>query len=176
MWSADVHPPVLRSLAGGAGEAADAFELDRLPTGCRLIEGGPCEHLLITDGLRVIRLDVVAGTLTRGPVVLNYLLSGLASAERPLLTLRRLVAYCRNGKFSRQLHPPPARARRWILALRAHDALASGAGQREIAEVLLGTAARQPRWRTEAPSLRSQAQRLVRGARRMAAGYRELLR
>jgi hypothetical protein len=33
-------------------------------------------------------------------VQLRYLLSGLASAERPLLTLRRLLALSRTGRVS----------------------------------------------------------------------------
>ena len=64
-----------------------------------------------------------------------------------------------------------------MLLLRAHDALAAGADQRDIAEALLSREAAQPKWRVGAPSLRSRAQRLVRGARLMAAGgYRELLK
>lgn len=60
--------------------------------------------------------------------------------------------------------------------LRAHDALAAGASQREIAAVLLDEEALAPRWRVEAPSLRSKVQRLVRSARAMAdGGYRLIL-
>ena len=60
--------------------------------------------------------------------------------------------------------------------LRVHDALAAGANQREIAEELFGPAARAPRWRSEASTIRSQVQRLVRGARSMMDdGYRLLL-
>ena len=61
--------------------------------------------------------------------------------------------------------------------LRASDALAAGAAQREIAAVLLNAEAEVERWRVIAPTLRARAQRLVRAARRMAAGgYRSLLR
>ena len=60
--------------------------------------------------------------------------------------------------------------------LRAYDALTGGADQRDIASVLLSQDAREPRWRTSTPSIRSQAQRLVRGARRMVSGdYLKLL-
>lgn len=60
--------------------------------------------------------------------------------------------------------------------LRTWYALAGGADQREIAEALLGRSAGEPRWRSREPSLRSQAQRLVRSARVLASGgYRELL-
>ena len=65
---------------------------------------------------------------------------------------------------------------RALSQLSAHDALAAGADQREIAAVLLSIDAAEPRWRNRSPSLRSQVQRLVRGARRMGSGgYVELL-
>ena len=60
--------------------------------------------------------------------------------------------------------------------LRARDALAAGADQREIAAELLSAEADEPRWRSRSPSTGSRAQRLVRGARRMSAGgYLQLL-
>lgn len=178
LWRADVHGAVLPALAAGSASASDAFDLLRfnaLSTIQRDPEGR--EHLLLSDGLRAIRLDVLAGTVAAGPVELRYLLAGFASAEKPLLALRRLIALRRAGRFSRTLHPSEARARRWILTLRAHDALEAGAGQREIAAVLLSREAGERRWRSHAPSLRSQVQRLVRGARMMRrGGYRALLR
>jgi hypothetical protein len=60
--------------------------------------------------------------------------------------------------------------------LRAYDALAAGASQREIAAVLLDGDARRDRWRIHSPSLRSRAQRLAACARAMGeGGYRALL-
>ena len=108
--------------------------------------------------------------------MLVFELSGMRSVLGPLLTLRQLAALWHTGRFSRALHPPEVRAARWILLLRAHDALIAGAGQREIAERLLDRDAAGRRWRVEAPALRSRVQRLVRSARSMAAGgYRSLL-
>jgi hypothetical protein len=134
------------------------------------------EHLLLSDGFRTLRLDVLAGTVGSGPSRLQYLLGGFASADAPLMTLRRLLALHRTGRLSRSLHAPESRARRWILVLRARDALASGADQREIAAALVGRAAREPRWRSQTPSLRAQAQRLVRAARAMSRnGHLEFL-
>lgn len=116
------------------------------------------------------------GNLLGGPVGLEYSIAGLGSAGPPLLTLRRFLALCSTGRFSRMLHPLEPRARRWVLMLRAWDALQGGAGQREIAEVLLSRSAGEPRWRVREPSVRLQAQRLVRSARAMGAGgYRHLL-
>lgn len=176
MWSIDAHPYVLSAEACHADPVAERFDLEPLRPLATILEQGDGEHLLLSDGLRSVRLDAPRGVLTDAPVVLRYWLHGIASAEPPLLTLRRLLALCRTGGFARSLHPREARARRWILMLRAADALAAGAGQREIAEVLLSASAAWPRWRSREGSVRSQVQRLVRGARDMAAGgYRELL-
>jgi hypothetical protein len=157
----DARPP-----SGG-----DLFDLERIAACSTLLRGGDGrEHLLISDGLRSIRIDVLSGSLAGGPSELRYRLTGLASAGPPLLTLRRLLAFWRAGDFGRSLHPREARARRWLLTLRARDALAAGADQREIAAVLLSPEARQSRWRTQSSSVRSRVQRLVRSARAMEAG------
>ncbi|MBX3562653.1 MAG: DUF2285 domain-containing protein [Sphingomonas sp.] len=176
VWRTDVHAHVLAAMAVGAGPGPDAFDLSRLEAMSTLVRTQGRERLLISDGLRAIRLDILSGSLAAGPVRLRYLLSGLDTAEKPLLTLRRLLALWRRGRFSAMLHPREPRAARWVLMLRAFDALGAGADQREIAEALLSDAAAGARWRTASPSLRSRVQRLVRGARRMAAGgYLRLL-
>jgi hypothetical protein len=168
LWCAHVHPFVL-GLEASPIEGGDAFDLKRFMEITTLVTAADGrEHLLISDGLCTIRIDVLAGSLARGPVGLRYRLAGLSSAERPLLTLRRLLALSRTGRFCRSLHPDEAKARRWVLMLRAHDALARGAGQREIAAALLGSSAARERWRVVEPSLRSRAQRLVRSARSAA--------
>jgi len=170
VWSAEAHPFVL-GVDAAQPNGEDDFDLARL--GCvstLLTAADGREHLLISDGLRSIRIDVLEGSIASGPAELRYRLSGFAAAERPLLTLRRLLALWRTGRFCRSLHRRETRARRWLLMLRAHDALAAGANQREIAAELLGSRAARKRWRVEAPSLRTQVQRLVHGAARMAEG------
>jgi hypothetical protein len=177
IWTRAVHPAVLVATAEVNGVVADRIALEGLAGLVTLLRGDGVEHILLSDGLRAVRLDIVAGSLAREPARLRYLLAGLASAEPHLLTLRRLLMLCRGGRFSRSLHLRESRASRWLLMLRAHDALAAGAGQREVAAILLGRSAAEPRWRSEASSLRSQVQRLIRGARRMEkGGWRELLR
>ncbi len=181
VWRAHVHPWVLSADARrldlhgdrkdrATGNGTDVFDLTRLAVGAHVVRSGPAERLLLTDGLRTIRLDILSGTVTGGPVRLHYRLAGLEGALAPLLTLRRLIDLCSGGGFAASLHRPEARARRWIALLRAHDALAAGAAQREIASTLLARSALEPGWRICSPSLRLQAQRLVRGARAMAAG------
>jgi hypothetical protein len=178
VWTAQVHPPVLMAVAAGAGSGADAFDLGQFRSIATLVRtAAGREHLLLSDGLRTVRLDILAGSIDAGPVNLRYLLSGLESSEKPLVTLRRLIALHKTRHFSLSLHRREVRARRWVLSLRAFDALVAGADQRKIAAVLLSGMAVEPRWRSHASSLRSQVQRLVRTARHMASGgYRALLR
>jgi hypothetical protein len=178
VWSAACHPYVLPVRAGAGPDREDAFDLRIISDLARLIEVvGGGEHLLLSDGLRSIRLDITEGTLGEGPARLSYLVAGIASAKRPLATLRRFLAFCASGCFSGSLRTRDPRAARWVLMLRAHDALAEGADQREIAAILLNRSAAEARWRSREPSLRSRVQRLVRGARIMASGgYRQLLR
>lgn len=177
IWCADVHPYVL-GVEAGPPNGEEVFDLERFGAVSTLVKArDDREHLLMSDGFRAIRIDVLAGTIARGPAELRYRLAGLASAERPVLTLRRLLGLWRTGRFCRSLHANEPRVVRWLPMLRAHDALIAGADQREIAMVLLSAAAGETRWRSRSPSLRSQVQRLVRGARRMASGgYLELLR
>ena len=178
VWRGDLHPHVLVAAATKPARLAEAFDLSRFAQLATLVRAGDgAEHLLLSDGLRTIRIDIVEGSVEAGPVELHYRLSGRESAKGPLLALRRLLALCDQGRFGRSLHPREPGARRWILALRVHDALAAGAGQREIAAALLGAAASEARWRVQAASLRSQVQRLVRARRALASGgYRNFLR
>ena len=179
VWRSDAHAHVLSvSTAPASGPSQlDLFDLRPVAALARIVERDRLQHLLLSDGLRCIRLDGPIGIFSNGPVCLRYEICGIASAEPALLTLRRFLALCRTGRFSRGLHRREARARRWILMLRASDAMEAGATQRDIAETLLRPSAGGPRWRTREPSARSQVQRLVRSARTVAAGgYRAFLR
>jgi len=177
LWRRDHNRFVLQAAAERAGpveERLDPSRFGALATIYRASSGE--EHLLISDGLRSIRVDVVGGSICVGPARLHYKLSGLDDVDRPLLALRQLIAISKSGRFSPGLHRPEIRARRWIAMLRAHDALEAGATQREIAERLLSAEAAAPKWRIAAPTIRSRVQRLTRAAREMReAGYVSLL-
>ena len=178
LWRAEHHSLVLNAKALAPAAPTDAIEFGRLAA-LATVEAGDAggEHWLLSDGLRAIRFDLIDGTASEGPVELHYMLAGRASANGPLLALRRLLALAETGRFSRMLHPREPKARRWILTLRAYDALAAGATQREIAAGLLSEDAAEARWRVNAASLRSQVQRLTRAARCFAdGGYRAFLR
>lgn len=157
----------------------DPHGLDLGRVGCfsAVLQGGaPREHVLLTDGLHQLRLDVHNGTLLRGPVRLRFVLEGLCSINQPLLTLRRLVACNRLGRMPQRLFEPDRRAKRWIAALRAADARRAGASQREVAQALFGTKRVRDDWSSSSDYLRSQVRRLLKfGARMTAGGWRDLL-
>lgn len=177
LWRLDAHPQVLSVRRGVGTRPQDQFDIRELSPIATLLAGKHGEHLLLSDGLRAVRLDGPRGAFSAGPSCLRYLIEGVEAAEPRLLTLRRFLALCRRGSFARTLHPIEPRARRWILTLRTWDALAVGADQRQIARELLSHSVSEPRWRSRESSVRSQAQRLVRSARLFAsAGYRVLLR
>lgn len=176
LWRSDINPQVLVADLSGEGRAEDVFALDRFRHLAHLVSDKGTDHLLLTDGLRAIRLDAPLGTFESNEMRLRFRVGGLHLSEFSVLALRRLLALARCGRFARSLHRREPRARRWILQLRAHDALAAGADLREIAQELLGRSTADTRWRTRDPSLRSQAQRVVRSARALAnGGFRQLL-
>jgi hypothetical protein len=170
MWRSERHPLVLRAMAEAADADADAFVLERVGRLARVAGGAGVERLLLSDGWRSVRMDVRGTSLLNGPVRLTYELAGIAAAREKLRVLRRFLALASANAFSRPLHSPPRGSRRQVLLLRAADALREGADQRAIAAGLLSGRAAEARWRVNAPSLRSQVQRLVRGARQMSDG------
>ena len=177
VWRADRHPQVLSVRSAASTADADSFDLARWAPLATLIVDGQNGHLLLNDGRHSLRLDVEGHSLTAGPVRLHYVLSGFSSLAPPLSTLLRLRQLMKTGEIGETPAITPFRRSRHILLLRAWDGLRCGATHRDLAAVLLREDAADARWRTEAPSLRSQIQRLARDARAMALGaYWRLLR
>lgn len=160
-------------------ERDDPCGFDLASVGCfsAVLRGeDPLEHVLLSDGLRRLRLDVRGGTVTRGPVCLRFAFEGLRKIDPPLLTLQRLVSVARRGTLPLGLFAKERRAVRWIAALRADDMARAGGTQRDIAEALVGTARLQQDWGGTSDYLRSQVRRLLRFGKRMrSGGWRALL-
>lgn len=179
IWHADLDPGALRASAVPAPSAdPDAIDAMSLRPWLTIATGGDgTEHVVLSDGWRHVRIDIEEGSLAAGsPVVLHYRLAGVAGAETKLLPLRRLIYLCRHRRFARSLFPREARIARHLMALRVHDALAAGASQREIAEILFRANPADLGYDGRSDSLRSRVRRLAREARRMAdGGWRMLL-
>jgi hypothetical protein len=176
LWHARHDPGVLRVSEGEVSDD-DLFDLRNLrtPTVVAVAPDGR-EHVAISDGFRRIRLDVIEGSLLAGSVMLHYHLRGLNHLDGPLLSLRRLIALVRTGRFALAPFPADHTAPRIVTALRVHDALVAGASQRDIAIGLFGVDIVNRDWLTSSDFLRSRVRRLVALARRLeAGGWRELL-
>jgi hypothetical protein len=155
----------------------EGFELGRSGCFTAVLRGEePLEHVLLTDGLHRLRLDVRGGTVTELPVRLRFTFDGLRSIEASLLTLRRLVAFDRRGTMPLGLFSIDRRSERWIAALRADDARGAGASQRDIAQLLFGAERVRDDWPVPSDYLRSKIRRLLRvGERMRGGGWRNLL-
>ena len=165
MWTASVDRSVLRA-DGCAAEGGDRLEFARLRSCATLIPVGKARWcILLSDGLRSVRVDLFASAPLSMPMTLTWHIPGVYDVRARLTALAQFAALARLGRFSRSLHPPERRSRRWIAMLRAHDALASGATNREIVAELFGVATAGPHWRLAAASWRLRAQRLASGAR-----------
>ncbi len=177
IWHADLDPSAIAAVAVAATESGpNTIDSGRLaPWLSAAVDDDGVEHVVLSDGWQHIRIDIEVGSLLAGvPVTLHYRLAGLADAEPKLLPLRRLIELVRHRRFLRTLIAPDVRMTRHLLALRVHDALAAGASQREIADVLFGSVAEA---NDRADSLRSRVRRLARESRRLASGgWRTLMR
>ncbi|MDQ8757463.1 DUF2285 domain-containing protein [Sphingosinicella sp. LHD-64] len=180
LWRAEFDRGVLAVRAAPAGRNdSGGFELARLQRWATLAVGEDGrEHLVLSNGWRRIRLDVIEGRLLgSGRVRLHYELSGVSGLEQRLLTLRRLLALWQRGRFVHALFPPLRGLPRRLEALRVADAVADGASYREIATALFGEPVVRAQWNGPSDFLLSRVRRRAAEARRMAAGgYQALLR
>lgn len=134
------------------------------------------EHVVLSDGLRRIRIDVKNGDLSHGPVVLTFLIEGSRSASYKVMPLRRALEIITRGRFPAKMFPPQPRAQRALTLLRVHDAVADGATHREIAAALFGRGRTKLAWNGASDSLRSQVRRMVSAARELSSGgYQSML-
>jgi hypothetical protein len=179
LWDARYDGSVLPvSAVSASRQEADAFDLDRFSSLTTIVarpDRGEC--VVLSDGYRHIRIDVLSGTLQEGPVCLFYDLHGFVGVEAKILTLRRFLALCRLGRFASNLHPRNRFAPRWLAALRVYDAVWQGVSQRDIASTLFGEKLIATSRDSGSDFLRLRVQRLVRVGRKMVAGgYLSLLR
>ena len=139
--------------------------------------GNGVEHVLLGDGIHRIQLQVRKRSLLEGPSGLRYDLADFEGVEPKLMTLQRLIALRRLGRFPRSLFPPEHRAPRWAAALRAFDAIRAGASPREIAAALFGADAARRDWDGASDYLRSRVRRAIAAGERLVnGGHLDLLR
>ena len=163
LWSATCDRGVL--VAEGFG--ADGFggsEWSRLRSLMTSIDNDPTRHILFSDGLRSVRVDICAAAYGFETAPRCWHIPDGDGLEGQIAALGQLAALARLGRFARSLHPPQRPARRWLTMLRVHDAVAAGATLRDIVSELYGIDTSNLRWRAGAAPWRLRAQRLKAGA------------
>lgn len=168
IWTAERMRSVIVARASPNAGGGDNFSLEPLMQFASVARSASFEHLLLSDGFSMHRLDISGASLWSGPVALRYELRGLIAARVSIAALIAFLRLAQKGSF--QQPRPSSNIPRQILFLRAGDALAAGASQREIAAILLSEDAAQDCWRIHHSSLRSKVQRLCKTAGAMAAG------
>lgn len=166
VWSASADPNVIcAGVVDPFARAADRIDLRALSHLVSLaIDEQEIEHLLLSDGRRSIRIDIVEGTLIGCPASLRFTLHGIAKLRGPLATLGRLARLVETGRFPEPSGATTRRHARWVVELRVADAVMAGASHQQIARVLFDGLVADRRWRTESASLRQRVQRLAAGA------------
>jgi len=130
-----------------------------------MVRGPRCEHLIVEPGGEVIRLDVIDGTVTAGPVMLRF---DLADDDRLDLQVSAMRAFRGAASVVR----PNVQLARRLLALQAVDEHDAGASLRETADIVLGLGA----WPGDGEHRKSYVRRLLAaGSRMIAAGPRAIL-
>lgn len=112
--------------------------------------GDTNEHVAIGT----LRLELVAGTMTNGPVILSPVIDLAREIEPQLSSVRCVSALLHNGRIEPE---PDLRFPRLVEALRALDARAAGASHRDIGLQLLGGSD----WPGDGEYLKSRARRLA---------------
>lgn len=168
VWASPACTWVVKAFARPCLPGEDFIDLEGLQVFRTIVRSQEADRLLLSDGYQSIRIDVHGARLGQGPVLLNFQLQE-SVLDRSLIVLQRLRALCLNGCFRSPTAPQFQRAGRMVLLLRAFDALQAGASQADIAATLLRSGLERRCWRTHSSSVRSQAQRLSREAKRMAA-------
>ena len=80
MWTAAADPHVLFARPFAGADQNGCFDVRRLRNIAHLRSSAAGEHLLLSDGLRSVRIDGPSGIFSGGPVGLEYSIAGLGSA------------------------------------------------------------------------------------------------
>lgn len=174
-WQADGTVAVLSAKPASADDPAamDLAGFDLPILVARTADGD--QHVLISDGLRRLRLAVVEGDVLAGPAVFRFHLPALGGGQGALDNLRRLMTLRDTGRLGGTGDRPLSKASRWLQILRVHDARQAGATHRDIALSLFGETRVREDWGAGSDYMRMRVQRLVRAAEQtVAGGYRAL--
>ncbi|WP_157219179.1 DNA -binding domain-containing protein [Flavisphingomonas formosensis] len=177
-WSDAVEPGQLSVDAAPASIGdSDAIDFGAFDRPSRLlVDAAGKEHWVLAERGTALSLHICSGTVLRGPVRLNFLLSGFRHLDAQLSTLRGLLTLARTGHL-------PSRASgsqqvvKYLHMIQTLDWLEENISTRDIAVRFFGRLRVAQDWRQGSDYLRLRIQRLIRSARSMQRyDYRKLLK
>lgn len=175
-WDAVLDRNVIRASAHASSCSMDRkLSLSALPWPSAVLKKGNCEEVAIYAPQGTVRLSIVAGTMLKDPVALEYHFRGNGLSDR-LRALQRWDCLLRDGCWPQYLSRRATRADRWPQLLATLDALALGLSLRDTAMTLFGRERVEREWNQTSDHLKMRTRRLMQQARALAAGrYRDLL-
>lgn len=159
LWTAALDLDVLPVVAYPARANEVGFDLADWSGRAAIVTSDDREHVTLRHGGGLLRVDVAAGTLLEGPVMLAHCVTDPADLEAKLPVLRTLYAVCTSGPNTVR-YVPDLRLERLITALRVLDARVAGASLRDIAIALLGDDV-PDKWPGDGECMKSWVRRLV---------------
>jgi hypothetical protein len=141
-WRSELHPSILTVTARTAKSSQNLFTVDvsqlHATTTVLKAEDGR-EHVLFSDGINCIQIEVLDGTILQGPVHLALQLNNLEPMRNDkLIAIKRLTALAVHKRFPSLLFAPEPDAARWLLWLEVRERFALGNGPTQIAQDLYG--------------------------------------
>lgn len=166
LWSAAVDPCALTATARPKSRGGIAFDVavwaDRA---CVRVDLAGRELAAITISGRSFRIDIVAGTLQRGPVALEFHLRAVPGIALQIDAMCAFLDVTGVATAPRRPLDRDRRLQHLIEALRVLDALRDGASLREIGAALLGGERIARYWPGDGDHLKSWVRRRVALAR-----------
>lgn len=159
-----MDPHVLVVRAAFPRPAGSERLFDSGAAGARILRSPGLEHVAVELSGKIVRFDVVEGSVTRGPVTLRFDVvdNHRLGAQLDAIRAMRFTSHAADHH----------RLARQLLALEAIDAREAGASLRHIADLLLGPGD----WPGDGEHRKSRARRLLlAGAHMLRDGPRRVL-
>ncbi len=160
---------IARAHPGDTAFAAGYSLFDLRSVSARMVSDRGGEHLRVDYANGVVRIDIVDGSVRKGPVSLRFELADGPTLSVQLGALRQYRELSEGGRTNAQAC---RRLADMLLSLHAFDERACGVSLRSMADALLGVGD----WPGDGEHRKSRVRRLVAtGAALMRAGPRTIL-
>jgi hypothetical protein len=179
-WHRSLSREILPLIASKPEPAHQYARLSLDGLQCRMIvQAGRAgeQHILFAEDGRFFQLEVQGLPAIDTACLTTEIVFSPRLAAARVQALIRFADMVTHRHLRASLYRPERRASRWMMGLRAFDAMQAGASHRQIAGALFGETIVREDWSGRSDYLRLRVQRLLRFSERLVkGGYRHLLR